>query len=130
MTITQKIRRATLGSAVERLLLVRDSNRLVSQAAVKSPNMRESEAMQIAASRAVSEDVLRIIAQNREFVRHYQVKLNLVSNPRTPLTFAARLLPHLRDNDVKSLSKSKNVSGAIVQAARQQLTRKLGKKID
>jgi hypothetical protein len=40
------------------------------------------------------------------------------------------LLPHLRDNDVKSLSKSKNVSGAIVQAARQQLTRKLGKKID
>jgi hypothetical protein len=47
-----------------------------------------------------------------------------VSNPRTPLTFAARLLPHLRDNDVRALSKSKNVSGAIVLAARQQLQRK------
>jgi len=124
LTITQKIRRAMLGNAVERLLLVRDSNRLVAQAAVKSPNMRDGEAIQISASRAVSEDVLRIIAQNREFVRHYQVKLNLVSNPRTPLTFAARLLPHLRDNDVRNLTKSKNVSGAIVQAARQQLQRK------
>ena len=124
MTITQKIRKAILGNAVERLLLVRDANRLVAQAAVKSPNMRDGEAIQISASRAVSEDVLRIIAQNREFVRHYQVKLNLVSNPRTPLTFAARLLPHLRDNDVRVLTKSKNVSGAIVQAARQQLQRK------
>ena len=128
MTITQKIRKAILGNAVERLLLVRDSNHLVSQAAVKSPNMRDGEAIQISASRAVSENVLRIIAQNREFVRHYQVKLNLVSNPRTPLTFAARLLPHLRDNDVRALTKSKNVSGAIVQAARQQLQRKVGKK--
>jgi hypothetical protein len=127
MTITQRIRKATIGNAVERLLLVRDSNRLVATAAVKSPNMRSGEAIQISASRAVGEDVLRIIAQNPEFVRQYQVKLNLVSNPRTPLTFAARLLPHLRDNDVRALSKSKNVSGAIVQAARQQLQRKQGK---
>jgi len=127
LTITQKIRRCMLGTAAERLLLVRDPNRLVAQAAVKSPNMREAEAAQISASRAVSEDVLRIIAMNREFTRNYQVKLNLVGNPRTPLTFAARLLPHLRDNDVRALMKSKNVSGAIAQAARQQMLRKQGK---
>lgn len=127
LTVTQKIRRCMVGTAAERLLLVRDPNRLVAQAAVKSPNMRDQEAAQISASRAVSEDVLRIIAQNREFTRHYQVKLNLVSNPRTPFTFAVRLLPHLRENDVKALAKSKNVSGAIAQAARQQLLRKQGK---
>lgn len=127
LTVTQKIRRCMLGNAAERLLLVRDPNRLVAQAAVKSPNMRDAEAAQISASRSVSEDVLRIIAQNREFTRSYQVKLNLVGNPRTPLTFAARLLPHLRDNDVKTLAKSKNVSGAIAQAAKQQILRKQGK---
>lgn len=127
LTITQKIRRCMLGNAAERLLLVRDPNRLVAQAAVKSPNMRDAEAARISASRAVSEDVLRIIAQNREFTRSYQVKLNLVGNPRTPLTFSARLLPLLRDNDVKALSKSKNVSGAIAQAAGQQMLRKQGK---
>ncbi|HET9959295.1 MAG TPA: hypothetical protein VFQ61_32620 [Polyangiaceae bacterium] len=127
LSVTQKIRRAMLGTAAERLLLVRDSNRLVATAAVKSPLMRENEATQISASRSVSEDVLRAIAQNREFVRHYQVKLNLVANPRTPFTFAARLMPHLRDNDVRSLAKSKNVSGAIALAAKQQLLRKQGK---
>ena len=124
MTVSQKIRAATLGSAGERLILVRDPNRLVSTAAVKSPLMRENEAAQISASRAVSEDVLRQIAMNREFTRNYQVKLNLVMNPRTPLTFATRLVPHLRDSDLRILSKSKNVSQSIGQLVRQQLSRK------
>ena len=124
MTVSQKIRAATLGSAGERLILVRDPNRLVATAAVKSPLLRENEAAQISASRAVSEDVLRQIAQNREFVRSYQVKINLVMNPRTPLTFATRLIPHLRDSDLRVLSKSKNVSASIGQAVRQQLSRK------
>ncbi len=124
MSITQKIRTAQLGTASERLLLVRDPNRLVAMAAVKSPQMKENEAVQISAARSVSEDVLRVIAMNREFVRQYQVKLNLVTNPRTPFTFASRLVPHLRDNDLRSIAKSKNVSGAIAQAVKQQITRK------
>jgi hypothetical protein len=124
MTVSQKIRAATLGSTGERLILVRDPNRLVSTAAVKSPLMRENEAAQISASRAVSDDVLRQIALNREFTRSYQVKINLVMNPRTPLTFSTRLIPHLRDSDLRILSKSKNVSAAIGQAVRQQLSRK------
>jgi len=127
LTVTQKIRRAMLGTSAERLLLVRDSNRLVALAAVKSPLMKDNEAVRISASRSVSEDVLRQIAQIREFTRHYQVKLNLVSNPRTPLTFAARLLPHIRESDVRVLAKSKNVSGAIAQAAQQTMQRKTGK---
>jgi hypothetical protein len=124
MTVSQKIRAATLGSAGERLILVRDPNRLVATAAVKSPLLRENEAAQISASRAVSDDVLRQIALNREFTRSYTVKINLVMNPRTPLTFATRLIPHLRDSDLRILAKSKNVSAAIGQAVRQQLSRK------
>jgi hypothetical protein len=127
MTVSQKIRAAMLGNAAVRLLLIRDPNRLVATAAVRSPNMREDEAVRITLSRAVSEDVLREIALNREFTRSYQVKLNLIGNPRTPLTFAARMIPHLRDNDLRALAKSKNVSSAIAQAVRQQLERKKGK---
>ncbi len=124
MTITQKIRRATLGTAAERLLLVRDPNRIVANAAVQSPMMRENEAVQITASRSVGEDILRIIARNREFTRSYRVKLNLIMNPRTPFTFAARLIPHLRDNDLRTLAKSKNVPSSISQAVRQRLEKK------
>lgn len=124
MTVSQKIRTATLGGAGERLILVRDPNRLVSTAAVKSPLMKENEAAQISASRAVSEDVLRQIAMNRDFTRSYQVKINLVMNPRCPLTFASRFVPMLRDSDLRTLSKSKNISNAISQAVKQQLSRK------
>ena len=56
--------------------------------------------------------------------RNYQVKLNLVGNPRTPFAFSSQMIPHLRDNDLRSLAKSKNVPGAIAQAAKRHLSRK------
>jgi hypothetical protein len=124
LTVTQKIRRAMLGTAAERLLLVRDPNRLVQAAAAKSPALTENEAVRMTASRAMSDEVLRIIAMNRDLVRSYQVKMNLVSNPRTPFSFATRLVPHLRESDLKMMSKSKNVSGAVAQIVAQQLGRK------
>ena len=81
MTPSQKIRRAMLGTAAERLLLVRDTNRLVAAAAIKSPMIQENEVVRISASRNVCEDVLRIIALDREWTRSHQIKLNLVSQP-------------------------------------------------
>jgi hypothetical protein len=124
MTVTQKIRRAMLGSSAERLLLVRDANRLVAAAVAKSPLLRENEAVLITSSRAMSDEVLRIIAMNREFTRNYQIKYNLVTNPRTPFSFVSRLIPHLREADLKNLLRSKNVTSSVVQAIRQQLQRK------
>jgi hypothetical protein len=88
--------------------------------------LKDGEAARIAASRNVIDDVLRLIAMNRDFTRNYQVKLNLVGNPRTPFTFSSRIIPLLRDNDLRSLSKSKNVPAAIQTAVRQQLSRKKG----
>lgn len=123
-SISEKVRRAMLGNAVERLILVRDTNRLVSEAAARSPRMTENDAARIAASRAVSDDVLRIIANNRELTRSYQVKLNLIMNPRTPFTFTSRLMPHLRLTDLRSLSRSKNVPGAVQKVAKNQLARR------
>jgi CTP:molybdopterin cytidylyltransferase MocA len=123
-SVSEKIRIASVGKGAELLLLARDPNRLVSSAAAKSPGIREPEAVQISASRAISDEVLRVIAMNRDLVRSYQVKLNLVTNPRTPLTFASRLVAHLREADLRTLSRSKNVSSAIAQMMRQQLGRK------
>jgi hypothetical protein len=124
MTVTQRIRRAMVGTAAERLLLVRDTNRLVATSAIKSPTIQESEVVRVSASRNVSEDVLRTIALDREWTRSHQIKLNLVQNPRTPFAFAAKLIPYLREHELKALAKSKNVAGAVVQAARQQLSRR------
>ncbi len=124
MTVSQKIRRALLGTATERMLLVRDSNRLVANAAIRSPQIKDNEVVQISASRSVSDDVLRVIATSKEWTQNHQIKFNLVTNPRTPFTFAAKLIPYLREHELKAIAKSKNVQAAVANAARQHLARK------
>lgn len=127
MSTSEKIRLAMLGTATERSLLVRDTNKLVASAAIRSPAIQENEVVRISASRAVSDDVLRIIALNREWTRSHQIKVNLVANPRTPFAFSSKLILHLREHELKMLSKSKNVTGAVVSAAKQQLEKRTKK---
>jgi hypothetical protein len=124
MTTAQKIRVAMLGTAAERMLLLRDSNRLVAGAAIRSPLIQEPEVVRVSASRVVSEEVLRSISINKDWIKNYQVKVNLVTNPRTPFAMAARLVPYLREHELKTISRSKNVTGPVAQAAKQQLSRK------
>ncbi len=107
-----------------RMLGVRDANPLVACAALSTPGISDAEIVRIAGLRNVAEDVLREIAINKEWTRHYMVKFNLVANPRTPFGHASKFVLHLRENDIKTLAKSKEVSGAIQTAAKQQLARK------
>ena len=111
-------------SSAVRMLGVRDPNPLVAVAAVKSPGITESEIGRIASMRNVSEDVLRVVAMNRDYTRSYAIKLALTSNPRTPFAFASQWVLHLRETDLRSLAKSRDVSGAVQTAAKNQLGRK------
>jgi len=124
LTVSQLIRRALLGTAADRLLLVRHSNRLVSAAVARSPSLGEGEVLRITASRNVSDEVLRIIASDREWTRSYQIRVNLVQNPRTPFAFAAKLIPLLREHELKNLAKSRNITGAVQSAVKQHLERR------
>jgi hypothetical protein len=124
MTVSQKIRTAMLGTAASRAILVRDKNRLVAEAVVRSPLITENEAAVFAASRNVSDGVLRIIASNGDLVKSHTIKFNLVANPKTPMATALRLLTHLRGDELKKLSKSKSVSAQIAKLARQELEKK------
>jgi hypothetical protein len=124
LNTSAKVRRALLGDAKDRLLAVRDPNPIVREAAIKAPGMNENEITRISANRNTAEDVLRIIASDRDWTRAYQVKLNLASNPRTPFVFGSRLVSFLRESDLKKLEKSRDVSGAIQNAVKQHLSRK------
>jgi len=124
MTVTQKIRRAMLGSKDERLLLVRDRNKIVASAAVRSPLLQEPDAVIISKSRSVSEEVLRVLATSPEWSKSYQVKRNLIENPKTPTMLATRFVSHMREHDLKSLAKSKNVTAPVQDAARRHLQRR------
>lgn len=124
MTVSQKIRRAMLGSKEERMLLVRDTNRLVAAAVVRSPMMQENEAALISRNRNVSEDVLRILGTLPAWSKSYSVKKNLVENGKTPIMISQRIVPMLREYDLKQIAKSKNITGAVKEAARRHLDRR------
>ena len=106
------------------MLLVRDNNKIVASACVRSPLMQEPEAVLISRNRNVSEDVLRIIGSSPELAKSYGVKKNLVENPKTPVAVATRLVQHLRETDLRNVSKSKNVTGPVKDAARRHLDRR------
>ncbi len=124
MTITEKIRTAMLGNAAQRSLLIRSPNRLVFSAVLDSPKLQDDEVLKFAASRQVSGDVLRRIAGDRGFTRLYDVKLNLVNNPKTPLTESMKFLSHLRETDVRKLLGNKNIASGLRNAANGMLAAK------
>lgn len=120
-----KIRMLLLENKKEiRMLGVRDTNPQVARTVLQSPGLNDGEIGRIAKMRNVSEDILRDIASSKEWTRHYHIKKELVSNPRTPFGQASRFVIHLYESDLKTLAKSKDVSGAIQTAAKQQLLRK------
>jgi hypothetical protein len=118
LSMSAKVRLATLGNAFARAVLVRDSNRVVAMAAIRSPSVGEKEVEAYAANRGLNEDVIRFISGQRHFVRHYPVKRNLVNNPKCPLQVAIAFLNHLTPKDLRSVARSKSIPSALARAAR------------
>lgn len=121
MKVGQKLRVALFGTREERALLVRDSNRIVATSVIKNPKFTEQEAESVANSRNVSEDVLRLIAMHREFGKAYKIQHSLIRNPRVPVEMATRLVPSLREQDLKLLARNRNVKEAVRRRAKKQL---------
>ncbi|MFP8875804.1 MAG: hypothetical protein VCB99_02580, partial [Myxococcota bacterium] len=124
LSVFQKIKLARMGNREARGLLVRDRNKIVAISAVTSPKVTENELIAIAQSRAVCDEVIRVIAGKREVTRSYPAKLALTTNPKTPQAVAMKFVNYLQDRDLLNLMKSKDVPSAITAHARRVLTKK------
>ncbi len=121
LPVMQKIRMAMLGNSFERSVFIRDSNKQVAMSAIKSARVKENEVINYAGNRAISHDVVRYIATRRkEWHKIYQVKLNLVFNPKTPLSSAMSFLNHLYPHDVRKVARSRNIPSALSKAAKRK----------
>lgn len=120
LPVMQKIRLAMLGNSFERSVLIRDSNKQVALSVIKSARVKENEAIAFAANRALSHDVIRHIATRKEWLKLYQLKLNLVLNPKTPLSSAMTFLNHLHPHDIRKVSRSRNIPAALAKAAKRK----------
>lgn len=126
MSIPMKIRLATLGNAFTRAVLIRDSIRMVAMATVKAPGVKDAEISKWAGNHSMSDDVIAYIAQRREWTKSYSVKRALVTNPKTPIPAAIRFMPHLRERDLRQISKSKGVPSAVSANAKKLLMARSG----
>ncbi len=127
MGMKDRVKLAMKGDREARNILIRDPNRIVSQAVVNNARITEQEIENIAAMRAVPEDVLRQIAINRNWSRNYSVAHNLVRNPRTPMAHVVGILPRLQMKDLNALSKNRNVSDAVRRHAFRLVSMRAGR---
>jgi hypothetical protein len=124
MPVVEKIKAALTGNMETRMLLIRDPNKIVSRAVLQSPKLSDSEVEGYAAAKNVSEEVLRLIAANRKFMRTYVVMRALLNNPRSPIDITMPLISRLNERDLKGLSLNRNVPEVIRSIALKAIKQK------
>ena len=125
LPVIDRMKLAMRGTREQRSQLIRDSNRLVAVAVLSSPKLNESEIESFARMANLSEDVLRVVATNRAWVKNYNVVAALTRNPKTPTALAMGFLQRLNERDLKTVSTDRNVSEPIRLAARKYVAKGL-----
>ena len=121
MTVAQRVQYAMKGSSEVRRTLIRDSNKVVQRAVLQSPRLTEQEVEVFATMSSLTDETLRLIANNRKFRKNYVVVRNLMNNAKTPLDVSLHMLPLLNVVDLKKLSMSKNVPETLRSTAQKLL---------
>jgi len=123
MSVSEKIRLATIGNREARNILIKESNRIVLSAVINSPKMTEDDALMYASNRSLSDEVIKLITLKKEFLQNYKIKLALVTNPKTPPTISLKLLNHVMEKDLRRIAKDKNVNPLISRQAMRVLSK-------
>ncbi len=121
MGFTERLKAATKGTREMRAILIRDPNKMIAAAVLSSPKLSGPELEAIARMTNVSDEVLRIIGNNRAWTKSYGVVLGLVKNPKTPLMLSMNLMNRLNDRDLTQLSVDRNVPEPLRVAARKKV---------
>lgn len=124
MGVSEKIKMALTGDKEFRTIFLKDPNKLVHGAVLKNPRITEGEVLAIAKNKASSDELIRLILLNRDWLKNSMIKTALVTHPKTPLPHALRFMSILTEKDLKVLAKSKGVSQVLVNAARRIISEK------
>jgi hypothetical protein len=124
MTVAQRVQFAIKGGSEARRTLIRDSNKVVQRAVLQSPRLTDQEVEAFAAMSSLTDEILRHIANNRNFRKNYTVVRNLINNPKVPLDVTLHMLPMLNAVDLKRLTTNRNVAETLrTTAMKLQRTR-------
>lgn len=113
MSISQRLRLALTGNKTERLILIKDSNRMVQLAVIESPKMADDEVLIHIRNLSLSGEIIGKIANNRDWTKNYTIIMALVQNPKTPINRAISFIKKLHTRDLKLLIQDRNINPVI-----------------
>jgi len=128
MNVGQKIKSAMKGDKEYRTILIKDTNRDVYMAVLKNPGLKENEVEMLTKNTGTNVEILRAIANNREWVANRNILNGLVMNPKTPVNLSIRFLSRLGRKEVEFIAKSRSLPVALRNNAKRIISSKVKKK--
>ena len=117
MSVAQKVKFAITGSKEAREILIKIPNSMIQRSVLKNPRITEGELIRLAESKSTEDELLRDISRLRVTRKSYKLARALVWNPKTPFQISSRLLDRMNLHDIKMLSRSRNISSMLRNAA-------------
>ncbi len=117
----EKIQQALRGDRDARAAVLRDPNRTLHVYVLRNPALTLDEVAAMARMTTISVDVLRQIAERREWGHRPEIAIALVRNPTLPPPVAIPLLAHVTPADLKQLAKDTRTREPIQRAARKRV---------
>jgi hypothetical protein len=127
MKVGERLKLALKGGRDARSILIRDPNHLVQRFVLQNPRISDEEVVAVAKNRTAERELLEVIGKKKEWMNNYQVRLALVTNPKTPMMIAVRFVRTLLVRDLRLLAKSKNVPVAVNGAAKRLVIERSGR---
>jgi hypothetical protein len=116
-----KIHLAKHGNKEERMRIMREGDRSLHRYVLRNPGLRLDEVTFIAKMTSVSVDLLKAIAERRDWAQRPEVALALVRNPKTPVPLAIQMLQHVAPSELRRLAKGSSLRMPILKAARKKV---------
>jgi hypothetical protein len=124
ISVPGKVELAGKGNREVRRILSRDASSMVARAVIGSPKLTEDDIISYAASSLTHGDVLRFIADTKQWTANRQVVTALVQNPRTPPPAVIRFLKSYNASELRILSQNRSLSAAVRQEAKRLLAQR------
>jgi hypothetical protein len=119
--VAEQLHRALYGGRDDRSAVMREGNAAMQSQVLRNPGLQLDEVVAIARSRTVSAELLKIIAEKREWAQRPEIAVALVRNPKTPVPLAVRLLDHVSREDLRQIAKDGNTRAPVMNAARKKV---------
>jgi hypothetical protein len=118
----EKIQIALHGGRDERGAILRDpASRPLHAYVLRNPQLGVDEVVMIAGLRTTSPDVLKLIADRREWAQRPDVAGALLRNPKTPVPLALKVIPYVSQTELRQLAKTSALRGPLMREVRKRV---------